>query len=113
MCIAVADVLHHLHAGGVIHCDIKPSNIGFTKHDVVKLLDFGLAKVLSDLQVSSTYSTAWVQPPVAGGRLGAVFGTPHFMSPEAIHGAPPTALVDNWALCVVLFQALTGRPPFE
>ena len=109
--ITLADLLQHLHRHGVIHCDIKPSNIGFTQHDIVKLLDFGLARVFRDVRVSTAQSTR-ARSRSAAGRPGGWFGTPQFMSPEAIRGEPPTPHVDVWALCVVLFQALTGRPPF-
>jgi hypothetical protein len=107
--ITLADLLQYLHGSGVIHCDIKPSNIGFTQHNLVKLLDFGLARVLRDMQAS----TAQAISSAVGERPGAVFGTPHYMSPEAVRGEPPTPLVDLWALSVVLFQALTDRRPFD
>ena len=50
--ITLADALEHLHAAGILHCDIKPSNIGFTQHGVVKLLDFGLARLLRDARAA-------------------------------------------------------------
>jgi eukaryotic-like serine/threonine-protein kinase len=111
LCITLAEMLHYMHARGVIHCDIKPSNIGFTDQGTVKLLDFGLARVLRSVHLAGPDSTT-VGPPGAVARPRVIAGTPQFMSPEAALGEPASPLVDLWALCVVLYQSLTGRYPF-
>jgi len=78
----------------VLHGDIKPSNVGFTATDRPKLLDFGLAQLLSD------------EPTKPTG------GTPSYMSPEALAGAPYSPIFDLWSLVVLLHEAITGTLPF-
>ena len=115
--VTLAGVLRHLHASGVVHCDIKPSNIGFTQQGIVKLLDFGLARVMRDARAvtgPTTPTREGVEPAaVSGDPMGGWFGTPHFMSPEAARGEPPAPSFDLWALAVVLYEAIGGCRPFE
>jgi hypothetical protein len=108
--ITLADLLAELHAGGIVHCDLKPGNIGFTKQAVVKLLDFGLARVLKDLGATDSAPTTDIVLPMA---TPGIAGTPPYMSPEAARGERPQPSFDLWALGVVLYQALCGRLPFE
>jgi hypothetical protein len=105
----LAELLHYLHRNGIIHRDIKPSNIGFTQQGIVKLFDFGLARVL---RVSAGQSTRTGLTGTAAEMPGAIVGTPHFMSPEAVRGQLAAPAVDLWALSVVLYYALTGAYPF-
>jgi hypothetical protein len=107
--ITIADVLRDLHAAGIVHCDIKPGNIGFTAQGVVKLLDFGLARVLRDARATDMASTRSASQPIPQGW----FGTPHYMSPEAARGERARPSFDLWALGVVLYQAVSGRLPYE
>ena len=92
------------HAVDVIHRDLKPENVLLLQDqrrvDVVKILDFGLAKVRALGEVFES----------AGGRIE---GTPSYMSPEQIRGEPPSLSVDIYAVGCVLYEMLTGRPPFE
>jgi serine/threonine-protein kinase len=114
--ITLAEVLDHLHQHGVIHCDIKPSNIGFAQNGVVKLLDFGLARVMHETRVATTGrvdADRLDRSAAAWEASGGWFGTPHFMSPEAALGQPPAPAFDLWALAVVLYEAIAGRRPFE
>ncbi len=115
--ITLADALEQLHVGRILHCDIKPSNIGFTQHGVVKLLDFGLARLLREVSPPSEVLTSEHPGPehrlVAASTHGAFAGTPHYMSPEAVRGESPTPAVDVWGLSVVLYEAIAGRRPFE
>jgi tRNA A-37 threonylcarbamoyl transferase component Bud32 len=80
--IRLADALTYMHERGLLHRDVKPSNIGFTSDGVSKLLDFGLSA-----------------------DAGAPAGTPDYLPPEALNGAPPDTAVDLWGLSTVLFQA--------
>jgi hypothetical protein len=117
--IALAKGVEHLHEAGVLHCDIKPSNIGFTRKDVPKLLDFGLARILREGLADATTRSAVVLDaarPLGGRRIvdtHAVGGTPLYMSPEAIQGQAARPEGDLWSLSVVLFEAIAGTPPFR
>ena len=115
--IALSGVLGQLHASGIIHCDVKSSNIGFSSAGVVKLVDFGLAYLLRDsgAELAATITASGDEVP---GELGIILtkrglmGTPAYMSPEASVAATPSPGFDLWALSVVLFESITGQRPF-
>lgn len=92
-----ASALDHAHAHNVIHRDVKPANIMLLKQDLVKVTDFGIAKV------STTSMT----------QTGRVFGTPNYMSPEQVRGLPVDGRSDLFALGVILYEAVTGAKPFS
>jgi serine/threonine-protein kinase len=102
----VCSALAHAHKNGVIHRDIKPSNIMLTEFedqaDFVKILDFGIAKVISEETENSSQLT----------RTGEVFGSPLYMSPEQCRGKKLDARSDIYSLGCVLFRTLTGQPAF-
>lgn len=110
--------LEQLHQTGVLHRDIKPSNIGFTKHDVPKLLDFGIASFLSeepgiDIEYGNdtTASVSATQTVTLRG-CRPIAGTPLYLAPELLDGAEPSPAGDLWALALVLFESIAGQHPF-
>ena len=107
----VASALVAAHAAGIVHRDIKPENIMVRKDGIVKVLDFGLAK-LNERFDSSTGSEATTFALV-NTEPGAILGTAAYMSPEQAAGREVDARSDIWSLGVVLYEMLTARAPFE
>jgi Tol biopolymer transport system component len=114
----LVDALEAAHDRGIIHRDLKPANVKMTPAGIVKVLDFGLAK-LEMGAVSSDYLQAVLDlshsPTVlsSGTRAGAIVGTAPYMSPEQARGLPVDKRVDVWAFGCVLYEMLTGRRLFE
>jgi serine/threonine protein kinase len=98
----VAEALGEAHEHGVIHRDLKPANVMITPKGDAKVLDFGLAKLLSS-GVEATMSVA---------ETRGVLGTPVYMSPEQALGKSVDARTDLWSLGVLYYESLAGRPPF-
>ncbi len=94
----VSSALRYLHRQGIVHGDIKPSNIGFDAEDTPKLLDFGLARQVAD--------------PGTNDAEQSVSGTYAYMSPELIRNWPTDHRADLWALAVTMFEAMYGQNPF-
>ena len=95
----VADAIDRMHAKGVVHRDLKPANLFLCEDGTLKVLDFGISRLVegdSDLT-----------------RTGASIGTPSFMSPEQIEGEPASSLTDVYSLGAVLFYCLTGHKAFQ
>ncbi len=95
----VADALEIVHAAGVVHRDLKPPNIMFRPDGCPVLIDFGVAKSLSESHDIT--------------RAGLAIGTPHYMSPEQVDGQTPDARSDLYGLGVIFFEMLTGCVPYS
>ena len=105
----IAQALHAAHTSGIIHRDVKPANLMITAAGVVKVLDFGLARVTAREALSS--DTGTVLSPKS--ESGVIVGTVAYMSPEQAVGAAIDHRTDLFSLGVVLYQSATGRLPFK
>lgn len=104
MVALIARAVHHAHSNGILHRDLKPANILIDRDGNPHVTDFGLAKLL-DAESEESTSTLTVS--------GATLGTPSYMSPEQVAGGRVSLSTDIYSLGVILYEMLTGGPPFR
>src|SRR5262245_23585603 len=97
LCMQALAALAHAHSLGVVHRDLKPANIMFTESGAVKVMDFGIARVVGTEHLTSA---------------GFMMGTPAYMAPEQVLGEDIDARADLYAMGVVLYHLLTAQLPF-
>jgi len=95
--VEICNGLHHAHAHGVLHRDVKPANVRLLPNGAVKIVDFGIAR-LEDTGMTKT---------------GVIMGTPAYLSPEALLGTGLDARADMWSAGVLLYEMVAGRRPFS
>jgi len=98
VCMETLAALEYAHTRGIVHRDIKPSNIMITNQGQVKLMDFGIARVMNDPSLTQTHQTT---------------GSLYYMSPEQINGVQLDGRSDLYSLAVSLYEMVTGRRPFD
>ena len=113
----IASALAAAHQAGIVHRDIKPENVMLRSDGLVKVLDFGLAKLADEVAApaiqTDTDNEAPTRTRVVNTEPGMVMGTANYMSPEQARGLEVDARSDTWSLGVVLYEMVAGRLPFE
>ena len=108
----IVDALEAAHARGIVHRDLKPANIKITPDARVKVLDFGLARAFTVDESAGNLANSPTMT-ARGTHAGVLLGTAPYMSPEQARGRVADRRADIWAFGCVLYEMMTGRPPFE
>jgi serine/threonine-protein kinase len=98
LCSQALEALHHAHAAGIVHRDLKPANLMLTTAGEVKVMDFGIARVVGTEHMTSD---------------GFMMGTPAYMAPEQVRGQEVDARTDVYSMAVVLYRLVTAQLPFK
>jgi serine/threonine protein kinase len=106
--IAIAAALNAAHGAGIVHRDIKPANVMVADSGQIKVLDFGIAKLLDRIAEEGDQTTTGT----VATQAGVTIGTLRYMSPEQAQGQPVDARSDVFSLGAVLYEMLAGRPAF-
>lgn len=99
LAIQICTGLGYAHRAGIVHCDVKPQNIIVTRDQVAKITDFGISRALNSSAPTDKNDIVW--------------GSPQYLAPELIEGAPPTPAADVYAFGAVMYEMFSGEPPFE
>src|SRR6476661_8627349 len=108
--VQIADALAAAHKAGIVHRDLKPGNVMATEHGLVKVLDFGLAKLTESAAPGEDEATRTLKPTT---EEGAIVGTISYMSPEQAEGKKVDARSDIFSFGALLYEMVTGRRAFE
>src|SRR5919198_1495054 len=110
LAIPIADALVAAHAKGVVHRDLKPANVRVTREGRVKVLDFGLARLIGAESDPENAETAMAAPL---SRVGQVMGTAPYMAPEQVRGEPVDARADLFSFGILVYELTTGKQPSQ
>ena len=111
--LQMAEALEYAHDKGIVHRDLKPANVKITPEGVVKVLDFGLAKIAVEPAAAEADASNSPTLTMRATQAGVIMGTAGYMSPEQAAGRPVDRRADIWSFGVVLWEMLAGQRLFS